>query len=57
MSDRRRTALRIGLKVLYWAAVLAISLAILVGLIMLLESRDESGVDGGGAISLPALLP
>jgi hypothetical protein len=33
-----------ALRILYWAAVLLISLAILVGLIMLLESRDTSEV-------------
>ena len=32
------------LRILYWVAVLLISLAILVGLIMLLESRDNSQV-------------
>ena len=36
----------IVLRVLYWIAVLLISLAILVGLIMLLESRDDSQVGG-----------
>jgi len=41
--DRRR----ILMKVLYWLAVLVVSLAILVGLILLLESRDSSQVDGG----------
>ena len=35
---------RIGLKVLYWAAVLAVSLALLVALILLIESRDQSSV-------------
>ena len=34
------------LRVLYWIAVLLISLAILVGLITLLESRDDSEVGG-----------
>jgi hypothetical protein len=38
---------RLALKVLYWLAVLVISLAILIGLILLLESRDESSVNGG----------
>ena len=38
---------RILLKVLYWVAVLAISLALLVALILLLESRDDSEVDSG----------
>ena len=41
---RRR---KIILSVLYWVAVLVVSLAILVGLILLLESRDSSQVDGG----------
>jgi len=34
------------LKVLYWAAVLVVSLALLVALILLLESRDDSSVSG-----------
>jgi len=42
--QRRR---KIILSVLYWIAVLVVSLAILVGLILLLESRDSSQVDGG----------
>ena len=42
-----RRAGRIGLKVLYWAAVLAVSIVILVVLIMLIESRDQSKVDHG----------
>ena len=37
---------RVALKVLYLLAVVAISPAILVGLIKLLESRDESSVEG-----------
>ena len=32
------------LRVLYWLAVLAISLALLVGLVLFLESRDPSAV-------------
>ena len=35
---------RIGLKVLYWLAVLVVSLALLVALILLIESRDQSSV-------------
>jgi cytochrome b subunit of formate dehydrogenase len=35
------------LKVLYWLAVLLISLALVVGLILFLESRDSSSVDAG----------
>jgi hypothetical protein len=33
------------LKLLYWLAVLAISLALVVGLILFLESRDQSSVE------------
>jgi hypothetical protein len=43
-TDNRGTALL--LKGLYWLAVLAVSLALLIGLILLLESRDSSSVDG-----------
>jgi hypothetical protein len=51
---------RIALRILYWVAVVLISLALLVGLILLFESRDESdiedGASGGGwaARSAPA---
>ena len=45
---RTRTIL---LRVLYWVAVLIVSFAILIGLIMLLESRDSSSV-GGVVLSL-----
>jgi cytochrome b subunit of formate dehydrogenase len=34
------------LKILYWLAVLAISLALVVGLILFFESRDQSSVEG-----------
>jgi cytochrome b subunit of formate dehydrogenase len=33
------------LKVLYWVAVVAISLALVVGLILFFESRDQSSVE------------
>jgi hypothetical protein len=42
------------LRVLYWLAVLAISLAILVGLIMFLESRDSSKVGSDSGARPPA---
>ena len=43
------------LKVLYWLAVLAISLALVVGLILWLESQDESEIQGSGLpVSVPA---
>jgi hypothetical protein len=57
MDDRRR---KILLGVLYWIAVFAVSIAILVGLITLLESRDSSSIDGGAwiaAVGLSSLLP
>jgi hypothetical protein len=37
------------LKVLYWLAVLAISLALVVGLILFLESRDRSSLERSAA--------
>jgi hypothetical protein len=43
-SPGRGRATRIARSVVYWVAVLVISIAILVGLILLLESRDESSV-------------
>jgi cytochrome b subunit of formate dehydrogenase len=41
------------LKVIYWLAVVAISLALVVGLILFLESRDPSSVEDSGVA--PAL--
>jgi hypothetical protein len=38
------------LKVLYWIAALAISVALVVGLILLLESRDQSSLDSDAAV-------
>jgi cytochrome b subunit of formate dehydrogenase len=38
------------LKVIYWLAVLAISLALVVGLILFLESRDQSSVESGSSL-------
>ena len=37
--------LRVLGKVLYWLAVLAISLALVVGLVLWFESRDDSDLD------------
>jgi hypothetical protein len=37
------------LKVLYWLAVLAISLVLVIGLILFFESRDKSSLEGPGA--------
>jgi len=37
---------RVLLKILYWVAVLAVSLVLVVALILFLESRDRSSVEG-----------
>jgi cytochrome b subunit of formate dehydrogenase len=39
------------LKLLYWLAVVAISLALVVGLVLFFESRDQSSVEGAAAPS------
>jgi cytochrome b subunit of formate dehydrogenase len=54
---RSRTFLRFGGKVLYWLVVLAISLALVVGLILFFESRDQSQVEGGAVPVPPAVSP
>ena len=41
----RRGSVRILGKILYWAAVLAISLALLIVLVLFFESRDSSQVN------------
>jgi hypothetical protein len=41
-------------RIVYWAAVLAISLALVVALVMFFESRDQSQV--GGVLLLPRAL-
>ena len=48
-----RTWQRVALKVIYWLAVLACSFALLIVLILLIESRDKSSVKSGGT-ALPA---
>ena len=35
--------------ILYWVAVVAVSLALVVGLVLFFESRDRSTLDGSGA--------
>ena len=37
---------RIAMTVVYWLAVLALSVALLVALVLLIESRDKSSVKG-----------
>ncbi len=34
------------LKIIYWLAVVAISLVLVIGLILFLEARDQSSVEG-----------
>jgi hypothetical protein len=34
------------LKIVYWLSVLAVSLALVIGLILFLESRDQSSIEG-----------
>jgi hypothetical protein len=42
-------------KVVYWLAVLAVSIALVIGLILWFESQDESRIDdSGGAPALAA---
>jgi hypothetical protein len=36
------------LKLLYWLAVLAVSMALVIGLILFFESRDQSSIEGAG---------
>jgi hypothetical protein len=43
-------------KVLYWLAVLAISIALLVVLVLFFESRDQSNVDNGSVLLPFALI-
>jgi hypothetical protein len=40
------------LKILYWLAVIAVSLALVIGLILFLESRDQSSIEGAARPSL-----
>ncbi|MEA2396721.1 MAG: hypothetical protein QOK25_277 [Thermoleophilaceae bacterium] len=41
-------------RIVYWLAVLVVSVAVLVALILLIESRDQSSVGHGGAPALRA---
>ena len=43
-------ARRIALKVLYWLAVLIVSLAIVFALVTLFESLDDAGIDEGSVL-------
>jgi hypothetical protein len=39
-------------KVIYWLAVLAISIALLIALVLFFESRDESEIGGSRPVQL-----
>jgi hypothetical protein len=43
-------------KVLYWLAVLLVSLALLIVLVLFFESRDSSRLEKGALIGAPLLL-
>ena len=47
--------LRLAGKLLYWLAVVVISLALVIALILFFESRDESRIEGGVALPAPVL--
>jgi hypothetical protein len=47
-----RSFVRLLGKILYWLAVLAVSIALLIALVLFLEARDESQVENG---AVPAL--
>lgn len=40
------------LKILYWLAVLAVSLALVIGLILFFESRDQSSIEGAAKLEV-----
>lgn len=48
-------AVRLLLKIAYWLAVVAISLALVVALILWFESQDASEVESAGSVPAPAL--
>jgi hypothetical protein len=43
-------------KVLYWLAVLVVSVALVIGLILFLESRDQSSVERSASPPGPATI-
>jgi hypothetical protein len=45
---------RIAIRVAYWLAVVAVSIALVLALVLLFESLDSSDVDSGGG-TVPAL--
>lgn len=54
-APTKTRAARWLLRVLYWLAVLALSIALLIALVLFLESRDPTRVgsaEGGGVVAL-----
>ena len=43
-------------RILYWVAVFAISLLLVVGLILFIESRDDSSIEGSVRPGAPVAL-
>lgn len=53
--SRRSRAVRVLGSMVYWLVVLVISLVLVVGLVLLLESRDQSEIEGeAGARAAPS---
>jgi cytochrome b subunit of formate dehydrogenase len=52
MAVRLERSVDVIWKLLYWLAVVAVSLALVVGLILFLESRDQSSIEGAARPSL-----
>jgi hypothetical protein len=50
-----RQLMRVLGKIIYWLAVLAVSVALLIALVLFFESRDGSQLDSG-SILLPLLV-
>jgi hypothetical protein len=56
-TDRPATypaGVRIAKQIIYWLAVLAISVALVILLILFFESRDQSSVESGAVPAIPA---
>ena len=46
--------MKVLLTILYWLAVLIVSIAVLVALVLLIESRDQSSVEEDSRVGLLA---
>jgi hypothetical protein len=51
-SQYRALATAMLLKLIYWLAVLAVSLVLVIGLILFFESRDQSSIEGAARPAL-----